>query len=331
MPTWRPRKRASASSSRALKGVPLTTTSPLSGRSSPAITISSVDLPEPDGPIRPIASPGATRRLISFRICTRAAPPPSERLMLEMEMVSGAGPVRAGDKMRLSMARSYGTFAGWVERRLIQLAHMIVLTLTLTATATALAKATDPIRIVVLGDSLSAGLGLPAGDAFPARLQKALKEKGIDIDISNAGVSGDTASGGRDRLDWSVPEGTEGVILELGANDALRGIDPEVTRAALNDIVARLKARHIAVMLCGMLAPPNYGSDYAARFNAIYPDLAKSFGVALYPFFLDGVAADAPLNQADGLHPTAAGVDVIVGNILPTVQAFVATMRGQSR
>jgi len=207
---------------------------------------------------------------------------------------------------------------------------MIVLTLTLTATATALAKATDPIRIVVLGDSLSAGLGLPAGDAFPARLQKALKEKGIDIDISNAGVSGDTASGGRDRLDWSVPEGTEGVILELGANDALRGIDPSVTRAALSDIVGRLKARGIAVLLCGMLAPPNYGSDFAARFNSIYPDLARSFGVALYPFFLDGVAADAKLNQADGMHPTRAGVDMIVTRIMPTVAAFLSSIRGQS-
>ena len=192
-------------------------------------------------------------------------------------------------------------------------------------------EAAKPARIVVLGDSLSAGLGLAAPDAFPVKLQKALKDKGIDVEMSNAGVSGDTSSGGRDRLDWSVPEGTEGVIVELGANDALRGTDPAVTRAALSDIVARLKARHIAVMLCGMLAPPNYGSDYAARFNAIYPDLAKSFGVALYPFFLDGVAADAPLNQADGLHPTAAGVDVIVRNILPTVEAFVGTMRGQSR
>ena len=214
--------------------------------------------------------------------------------------------------------------------------HIIVLTMGLAAVAIVPAQggskaATTPIRIVVLGDSLSAGLGLAAPDAFPAKLQKALKDKGIDVEMGNAGVSGDTSSGGRDRLDWSVPEGTEGVIVELGANDALRGTDPAVTRAALSDIVARLKARHIAVMLCGMLAPPNYGSDYAARFNAIYPDLAKSFGVALYPFFLDGVAADAALNQADGLHPTAAGVDVIVRNIFPTVEAFVGTMRGQSR
>jgi acyl-CoA thioesterase I len=150
--------------------------------------------------------------------------------------------------------------------------------------------------------------------------------KGITVDMVNAGVSGDTSSGGRDRLDWSVPEGTEAVIVELGANDALRGIDPNVTRAALTDILTRLKARRIAVMLCGMEAPPNYGSDYSARFNAIYPDLAKSFGVPLYPFFLQGVAADAKLNQADGIHPTAQGVDVIVKNILPTVEAFLGAL-----
>jgi acyl-CoA thioesterase-1 len=145
----------------------------------------------------------------------------------------------------------------------------------------------------------------------------------------NAGVSGDTSSGGRDRLDWSVPEGTSAVILELGANDALRGTDPAVTRSALSDILTRLKARGIAVLLCGMMAPPNYGSAYAARFDAIYPDLAKSFAVPLYPFFLEGVAADAKLNQADGIHPTAEGVDVIVKNITPTVKAFLGTILAQ--
>ncbi len=212
--------------------------------------------------------------------------------------------------------------------------HMLVLGLALTGAGTAFAQtpaagAAKPIKMVVLGDSLSAGLGLSAAAAFPERLQKSLKAKGIDVDIINAGVSGDTSSGGRDRLDWSVPEGTEAVIVELGANDALRGTDPAVTRAALTDIVKRLKARGIAVLLCGMLAPPNYGSDYSARFNAIYPDLAKSFGVELYPFFLEGVAADARLNQADGMHPTAAGVDVIVKNILPMVEAFLGTISGQ--
>jgi len=144
--------------------------------------------------------------------------------------------------------------------------------------------------------------------------------------MTNAGVSGDTASGGRDRLDWSVPEGTQAVVLELGANDALRGTDPAVTRAALTDILTRLKVRKIAVLLCGMVAPPNYGSDYAARFNAIYPELAKSFGVPLYPFFLEGVAADPKLNQPDGLHPTAEGVEMIVKNILPSVEALLGAI-----
>jgi acyl-CoA thioesterase I len=192
-----------------------------------------------------------------------------------------------------------------------------------------LVVAAKPVKMVVLGDSLSAGLGLSASAAFPAQLQKALKAKGIGVDIINAGVSGDTSSGGRDRLDWSVPAGTEAVIVELGANDALRGIDPMVTRSALSDILARLKARKIAVLLCGMVAPPNYGADYSARFNAIYPDIAKQFGVPLYPFFLEGVATEARLNQADGLHPTAEGVEVMVRNILPTVEAFVGAISGQ--
>ena len=243
------------------------------------------------------------------------------------------------------MSRSYGTFAGAVERRLSAFAHILVLTTALTAAAAFLGAAVagearsdnksgnksdaKPVRMVVLGDSLSAGLGLSAADAFPAKLQKSLKDKGINVEMTNAGVSGDTASGGRDRLDWSVPEGTQAVIVELGANDALRGTDPAVTRAALSDILTRLKARGIAVMLCGMLSPPNYGRDYAERFNTIYPDLAKSFGVPLYPFFLDGVAADAKLNQADGIHPTPPGVDIIVKNILPTVEAFLGPIIGQ--
>ena len=186
-----------------------------------------------------------------------------------------------------------------------------------------------PVKMVVLGDSLSAGLGLPASSAFPTRLQKALDDKGIAVEMVNAGVSGDTSSGGRDRLDWSVGEGTEAVIVELGANDALRGVDPAVTRSALSEILGRLKARGIAVLLCGMLAPPNYGHDYADRFNVIYPELAKAFDVPLYPFFLNGVAADAKLNQADGIHPTAEGVDTIVHNILPSVEALLGTIKRQ--
>ncbi|WP_298259640.1 arylesterase [Bradyrhizobium sp.] len=183
-----------------------------------------------------------------------------------------------------------------------------------------------PIKMVVLGDSLSAGLGLSGADAFPAKLQKALKARGIAVDVTNAGVSGDTASGGLDRLDWSVPQETQAVIVELGANDALRGIDPAVTRAALTDIVKQLKGRGVAVMLCGMVAPPNYGADFAAHFDSIYPGLAKAYDVPLYPFFLQGVAADPKLNQADGIHPTAAGVDIIVKNILPNVEAFLGSI-----
>ncbi|WP_454002261.1 arylesterase [Afipia felis] len=183
-----------------------------------------------------------------------------------------------------------------------------------------------PLRLAVLGDSLTAGYGLPASAAFPVRLQQALKEKGIAADIVNAGVSGDTASGGRDRLDWSIPEGTQAVIVELGANDMLRGVDPEVTRAALGEIIQRLKARGLAVLLCGMYAAPNLGEAYGHAFNSIYPDLAKKYGVALYPFFLDGVVDDKALKQADGLHPTAAGVDVIVQRMLPAVEAFVKTL-----
>jgi len=255
-------------------------------------------------------------------------------LTFEMAMVSGARPANDEGSMRLSMVRSYGTSSVEVEGVRRMFAHMLVLSLLLLAPATAFAQATaaretKPVKMVVLGDSLSAGLGLSAPSAFPARLQKALQSKGIAVDMINAGVSGDTSSGGRDRLDWSVPEGTEAVIVELGANDALRGVDPKVTRSALTDILTRLKARKIAVLLCGMYAPPNYGADYSARFNAIYPDIAREFGVPLYPFFLDGVATEAKLNQPDGLHPTAEGIDVIVKNILPTVEAFLGAISGQ--
>ena len=212
--------------------------------------------------------------------------------------------------------------------------HILVLLMGLMTAGQAVAQTqvatmTKPIKMVVLGDSLSAGYGLPAGAAFPVRLQKALETKGIKVDMVNAGVSGDTSSGGRERLDWSVPDGTDAVIVELGANDALRGTDPAVTRAALSDIITKLQARKIAVLLCGMVAPPNYGADYAAKFNAIYPDLAKQFSVPLYPFFLDGVAAETRLNQADGMHPTAEGVDIVVKNILPTVEAFLGALSGQ--
>ncbi len=184
-----------------------------------------------------------------------------------------------------------------------------------------------PVRIVVLGDSLSAGYGLPADAAFPERLAAALKAKGVAATVGNAGVSGDTASGGLGRLDWSVPPGTDAVILELGANDALRGVDPAVTKTALDKILSKLDARHIVVLLAGMRSPRNMGADYVQAFDAIYPALASTHALVFYPFFLDGVATDAKLNQPDGLHPTAAGVDVIVARIMPQVEALIARVR----
>jgi acyl-CoA thioesterase-1 len=193
--------------------------------------------------------------------------------------------------------------------------------------ASARAADEQPVKIVVLGDSLSAGYGLPADEAFPAKLAQALKAKGIAVNVTNAGVSGDTASGGLDRLDWSVPEGTEAVIVELGANDALRGIDPKLTKQALDSIMNKLAARHISVLLAGMKAPRNMGAEYVKTFDAIYPALATNHAVVFYPFFLDGVATDSKLNQADGLHPNAAGVDVIVARILPQVEKLIAVAR----
>jgi acyl-CoA thioesterase-1 len=180
-----------------------------------------------------------------------------------------------------------------------------------------------PVQIVALGDSLTAGFGLAAQDAFPAKLEAALRAKGHAVKVVNAGVSGDTASGGLGRLDWSVAPETDAVIVELGANDALRGIDPKVTREALDTILRRLKERNIPVLVAGMRAPRNLGEDYERRFNAIYPELAGKHGTLLYPFFLEGVATEARLNQRDGLHPTAEGVDAIVRAILPKVEELV--------
>lgn len=191
------------------------------------------------------------------------------------------------------------------------------------------ATAGTPVKIVALGDSLTAGYGLSDQDGFVPRLQAALAAKGIAAAIQNAGVSGDTASDGLARVDWSVPQDTDAVILGLGANDMLRGVKPETTRDALDGILRRLKERHIAVLLCGMRAAPNLGPDYVRAFERIFPELATKYGVLLYPFFLDGVAADLSLLQHDGLHPNADGVDVIVGRILPQVEALIAQARAQ--
>jgi acyl-CoA thioesterase-1 len=179
------------------------------------------------------------------------------------------------------------------------------------------------LHVVALGDSLTAGYGLAPGQGFPEVLEKTLRAKGYDVAFGNAGVSGDTTADGLARYDWGVPDGTDALIVELGANDMLRGLDPAAAKASLTTILTRAKAAKIAILLTGMRAAPNLGADYQARFDAIYPDLAKQFGIALYPFFLDGVAADPKLNQKDGLHPTREGIERIVANILPAVETLL--------
>jgi acyl-CoA thioesterase I len=188
----------------------------------------------------------------------------------------------------------------------------------------AVAATAQPYRIVGFGDSLMAGFGLKAGEGFTEKLQAALKARGQDVEVVNAGVSGDTTSGGLSRLDWSIPDGTRLVILELGANDMLRAVSPEIAENNLDAMLARLKARKIPVLLAGMRAAPNLGADYQAAFDAIYPRLAAKYGVALYPFFLDGVAADPKLVQEDGLHPSAKGIDIMVERILPMLEKLIA-------
>jgi acyl-CoA thioesterase-1 len=184
-----------------------------------------------------------------------------------------------------------------------------------------------PVKIVALGDSLTAGYGIAANLAFPVQLERALKARGHAVEIVNAGVSGDTASGGLARLDWSVPADTDAVIVELGANDALRGVDPAVSRKALDAILKRLTERKIPVLLAGMRAPPNLGAEYASRFDPIFPALAKQYDALLYPFFLTDVAAVRTLNLPDGVHPTAEGVAVIVQGILPMAEELIARVK----
>ena len=183
-----------------------------------------------------------------------------------------------------------------------------------------MAQETDRPVLLLFGDSLTAGFGLPERDAFPAQLGRALKQQGFDVEIRNAGVSGDTTAGGLARLDWSLGSGRiDAAIVELGANDALRGLSPEQAERNLDAILSRLQARGVKILLAGMLAPPNLGNEYFFRFGSIYPRLAKKHDVPLYPFFLEGVAGRTALNQPDGVHPNAQGVTVIVNGIAPMV------------
>lgn len=211
--------------------------------------------------------------------------------------------------------------------RLVPSVAALLAAFTLAAPVAAQQPADGPVRIVALGDSLTAGYGLGPGEGFAPRLEAALKAKGVDAVVVDAGVSGDTTAGGLARLDWSVGPDADAVIVELGANDMLRGVDPAATAKNLDAIVGRLRARGLPVLVAGMRAAPNLGENYARAFDALFPAVAEKHGASLYPFFLDGVAADAALNLPDGLHPTAAGIDVIVARILPAVEALAAAAR----
>ena len=187
------------------------------------------------------------------------------------------------------------------------------------------------LQLVGLGDSLMAGYQLPPTDSYTVQLEAALKAKGVSVAIANAGVSGDTSSGGLARAEWSVPDGTDGVILELGANDALRGIAPEQTEKNLDSIISGFQKRNIAVLLVGIMAPPNMGDDYARRFNPIFPKLAEKYNLPLYPFFLDGVVRDDKLKLEDKMHPNTEGVAMMVEKSLPAVESFIKTIGAQKK
>jgi acyl-CoA thioesterase-1 len=180
-----------------------------------------------------------------------------------------------------------------------------------------------PLRLVALGDSLTAGYSLPADAAFPAQLQRALQTRGFQVEIANAGVSGDTSSGALERLDWALGDGCDGVIVEIGANDMLRGTDPAMTRKNIEAILARLQARKIPALLTGMRAAPNLGPEFGEKFDSIYPELAKKYDAAFYPFFLEGVAGHPEWQLPDGMHPNREGVAIIVAGILPEVTAWL--------
>jgi acyl-CoA thioesterase I len=185
----------------------------------------------------------------------------------------------------------------------------------------------EPLTVLALGDSLTAGYGLDPSAAFPARLAAALKAKGNDVVVINAGVSGDTAAQGEARLDWALTDDVDAVIVELGANDALRGLEPSQAEAALVRILDKVKAKGLPTLIAGMRAPPNLGPDYQAKFDPMFERQAKAFDALLYPFFLEGVAAQASLNQSDGIHPNVQGVDIIVEKILPSVEQLLSKVQ----
>jgi acyl-CoA thioesterase I len=214
-----------------------------------------------------------------------------------------------------------------VQRQFSRLLRGATLMLAVVVTIVQPAAAKEMLKIVAFGDSLSAGYGVAPGDAFPAQLERALRAKGHNVVIVNAGVSGDTVANGLERFDWAVPDDADGVILELGANDGLRGIEPARTADTLDQIMALLAGRKLPVLVAGMRAPRNWGDAYAATFDAMFAPMAAKYGALYYPFFLDGVALDPTLNQGDGIHPTAKGVAEIVTRITPKVEELIARIK----
>ena len=217
-----------------------------------------------------------------------------------------------------------------MKRRVSLMALVVAILLCAVALPKSEAKERETV-IVALGDSLTAGLGLPQSESFPAKLEAALKAQGRNVTVANAGVSGDTVLGALDRLDWALPPNTSAVIVELGGNDALQGLPPAEIEASLAKIIERAKAKGLPVLIAGMESPRNMGKDYVDQFHAIYPDLAERYGALLYPFFLDGVALDPGLMQEDGIHPNSKGVDRIVQGILPKVDELLTQVENQDR
>ena len=306
-------------------------TVPPVARSSPASTISRLVLPDPEGPTSPIASPRLISRSMPRNMLTGPAAEGTvnrrPRTRTKGEVVPGdAAPEAEGGVMEL-MAVAYGVLA---ERKnpgnlavgrksswwLVFLAFLFLAVPVMAA----------PPRVLVLGDSLTAGYGLAREDGFQARLQAALRARGNDAVLIDGAVSGDTSFGGRSRLDWSLGEGADAAIVELGANDGLRGLDPAEMEANLGAILDTLAARHIPVLLSGMYAPPNFGRDYQNAFRAAFDRLGARPGILYDPFFLDGIAAEPALNQADRLHPNAEGVRRIVTRLLPLVERLLAAV-----
>lgn len=221
------------------------------------------------------------------------------------------------------MSTRYVTGRGWVN------AVLLILSIFVSGINGFEAAAAKPIKILAIGTSLTQGFNLPPGTEFTSVLQAQLRAKGYDVSVINAGVSGDTSAGGLARLDWAIGGGVDGAIVELGSNDALRGLDVAQTRSNLDTVLAKLKAQGIAVLLTGMKSPRNLGPEYVAAFDAIYPELAKKHHVLFYPFFLEGVAANSKLNQADGIHPNEQGTLIIIKGMMPYVEKLITQIKAK--